>query len=1404
MVPTSSNPRDTMSPDQKGQSRSISASFSRPGSTIDDLMARLNSPNPNPVPPTVSSPFGPPGGLPGMGNGSAMTPPPPHGGQLGGYPSGLYSPAAGLGGMLSPASRGAPSPLHGGSSSMPGAGTPGLPGNENRQSQLLDLLRNAGQSPSGSSPAATPMHQAPPANMYQPYVIGHGQPPQLHQQHSFSHHHPAMQQNNSFSGAPSTGLNRVASPTYGLSAGAGNHQAQSLLAALINGSSTPVSSVPQPEIPFAIHQPVIVDEQVPSSVPNPAPAPAASGQTSAQDQVPEISRVDTFGNSSKEVSDSDQIETRPEQPPAVAQISATETKREPKPEISLATRNDISAAGSETTVSSDVSKKTFFSAFVSPFDAFDAPVPVSDSGSNVSAKKKNKKEKAVKDASQTPAAAESTSIAKTDVQAAQQVQKNAAPKTELTQSSSAAEAPSVPAPSSSASTSKKAAKQAEIPVVYRASAFVDPSRTTNAGTIPSADYTFDVSEPHLESLAHVDKPFEERRVSNIRTHVMTTGLSAGSILKAGVNLLAYALPKGKARIVNQDTAESTLVTLQSSDAAAPLNVIDLAVTDEWVVLLGHDGSFGIWRVDVGEEARALVSERAFFYAAKGGKLVPQRVELLASNGETSLIIMSEDAVFSGSIETLTRTKETDLSKMMEVKYEVSHPRLVDLDVSIERKQFAVVERSGNFALYNISNPEPIVQGVYRVPEGTWATSARIVNSNVLIGSSRGEFSLVSTQTSGSEASVEISKITFSDHGMTINPEKALWMKPRFNAKEGLLWIVSFSRASVFIIKYKEPKSGNNGSLRRRAFRKLLEIPLEALGDFTLDPCDSASFFYKDPKGFSQASVAKHLLELLEESAEEDVDESEDIQAEEEHKESAAVEPSGEAEQHLSSRDMGFEDSAKALDANVVAAIQQDAQQADLVEPLTVNQDVASNKPGSGLGDVDLARQETEIRTQLSTANTIDMPSDLSSANLSQLRSSIAQEVKQSLTTQLTAFSINQLDEIRAIRRDLMAQEVERQQTLVTLVTDVIDRDVKDMMQRIVSEQLEEKVVPLIADTLQRQTAHAFNSTIPAQINAALQDTVLSQVERSLIPHLGRTFTATLSPIVERNVRALIADTLVPKFMGGVDVISDELSGAIHREMLEVRKDVLVEQSAQLKASEAMIESMTSSMMLLISQVKDLSEQVKELKLSQARPPQAAPLPVAVPSMPPQMASAPPVLPTPQTLPTIPQQPTQVVPPRPVVAPGPPQVAGPNSTLSAQQPEEEFLNALMTMGDDELIRFVTSRVNRIPEYLPGPGQGTCPLSQQVLLTMIHRLSKAMAPLPTASHEYQVLLQWIVRTAYLIDGKATDIADFFGPVRSALAADYQALIAQYAHQQDRTPATVQAVRMMNQVLQVLGSK
>ncbi|KAJ9097539.1 hypothetical protein QFC19_006713 [Naganishia cerealis] len=1395
--------------DPGAQPRALSTSFSRPGSTIDDLMARFSSPNPNPAPPAMSSPFS---AAHHHGNGSAISPPP----GIAGYAPSMFSPAMGLAGMMPPAMHGGPAPY----GSLNGAAAPGTQAGEGRQSQLLDLLRNAGQTPVLPPPTAPAFSQTPSSShLYQQFGLGNGQPPQLTQHQSYSHPHPAMQHNNSFSGLPSTGLNRVVSPTQGLSAGAGTNQAQNLLAALINGSSTPVPPAPaQQESPFSISQPVIVDQQAPP------PAEQPSG----------IARADTFGNLPKTTT-SDPTDTTTTDLPASARSPSPVAKVEEHAQTSTTI---TSVPASETTTgltnaATEPPKTTLFSSFVSPFDAFDSAPTFVSGAEGPSSKKKNKKDKPVKVADKTDRA---VSADAKGIKAAPSKQVS-----ESTEDKAKATKASVPAPAStgksqsiassnanSLPSAKKPTKQDDIPVVYRSSAFIDTSRTITAGTIPSAEYLYDMSESHIDSLVHIAKPYEERRISNIKTQVMATGLSNGSVLKASEKLLAYVLPKGKARVVNQDTAENTLISLPlSSDNSQPA-IVDMALTDEWVVLLGEDGSFGVWRVDTGPNGQSLKCDFNSYQCPPSGSKAPtvKRIHLAQGVAGATLWLMSDEEIFWVNMEIFVDQEDNWLD-YTEGHVPSSHTGLVDFDISsrgipYEKQRIAAVTRSGNFVVFSSDTEQPVIHGVHRPADGTWVTSIRILGENVLIGSSEGEFDLVAVQasTSGSVAPI-LSKLIFKDHIKSINPEQALWMKPRVNAKEHLLWIVSFARASVFAIKYRDIKITDH---KQRAFTTILEFPLEPLGDFALDPCDPASFFFKDPKGFSQASVPKHLLALLEDSDEEDFDESDEV-------EEPVAEPANKrevgqdrVELNLIKDDTDIIKSAKALDNNAADAISQDAESAQLPQSLTANKDLAMNKPGSGIVDTDEARQESAFRTQPSTANpdTVEHENNLSSNtaafDLSMIQSSIADAMKESMTSQLSSFSAAQLNEVRAIRHDLVTQETERQQTLVTLINDVIERDVKNSLQQIISNQIDKKVIPLVAETLRQQTANAFSSQIPAQINSALQDTVLSQVERSLIPHLGRTFTATLSPIVERNVRALISDNLIPRFVESVDSISDELSTAIHREMLEVRKDVLVEQSTQLKSAEAMIQSMAASMKTLIGQVSDLSDQVKELKALQAQAQMQSRGSRASftlqESMPQPSASGPAPLPpisTPQTLPTASQQ-HSVVAPRPVGIAGPlaqtnvPNVPPPatRSDSSLAGAEEEFLNALMTMSDAELIGFIMSKSDKTQVYLPAPGQQPSPLSQQVLLTMIHRLTKAMTPLPTATVEYQTLLQWIHRTAYLIDGKQPDIRDFFEPVKRALTSDYQALIDRYAQQNDRTPATVHAVQAMVQIVQILASK
>ena len=407
--------------------------------------------------------------------------------------------------------------------------------------------------------------------------------------------------------------------------------------------------------------------------------PAADPDNShPTEQSHALARADTFGIP-KQDSVSAQEDIKADSTPAPAQTSTTAAEETLKTAESQGSKDPTAVPASESNESSETSKKTFFSAFVSPFDAFEtgpaaapaAPVPASESVSSTgtAAKKKSKKEKAAKNAEKVSilaAAHETSAVGPAPIEASKKPEPSQKAKV-------VKENASTPSPSSAIAPPKKAAKPEDIPVIYRSSAFVDESRTTTPFEIPSTDYIFDVSQPHVESLVHEPKRFEERRISNIRTHVMTHGLGAASLLRAGTNALVYVLPKGKARIVNQDTAASALVTLQSSETSSPINVVDLAVTDEWVVLLGEDGSFGIWAIDLLEEDSSIFSERVFFYSAEQGGLAPRRVELTRSGQADVLMVMTESLVFSVEVEKLNKSDRQSLVDKMNVRYESSHP-----------------------------------------------------------------------------------------------------------------------------------------------------------------------------------------------------------------------------------------------------------------------------------------------------------------------------------------------------------------------------------------------------------------------------------------------------------------------------------------------------------------------------------------------------------------------------------------------------------------------------------------------------------------------------------------------------------------------------------------------------------
>jgi hypothetical protein len=113
--------------------------------------------------------------------------------------------------------------------------------------------------------------------------------------------------------------------------------------------------------------------------------------------------------------------------------------------------------------------------------------------------------------------------------------------------------------------------------------------------------------------------------------------------------------------------------------------------------------------------------------------------------------------------------------------------------------------------------------------------------------------------------------------------------------------------------------------------------------------------------------------------------------------------------------------------------------------------------------------------------------------------------------------------------------------------------------------------------------------------------------------------------------------------------------------------------------------------------------------------------------------------------------------------------GPAPSIPNEDVEETFFTALQNPDDQQLMRFVFTHWSNTPQYLPDPGR-PAPLSQAVLLTMIHRvslpagvcasirdyrlnpsfqLSKCLNGNQTASEPFQLSLSWILRAAKLID-------------------------------------------------------
>jgi len=299
-----------------------------------------------------------------------------------------------------------------------------------------------------------------------------------------------------------------------------------------------------------------------------------------------------------------------------------------------------------------------------------------------------------------------------------------------------------------------------------------------------------------------------------------------------------------------------------------------------------------------------------------------------------------------------------------------------------------------------------------------------------------------------------------------------------------------------------------------------------------------------------------------------------------------------------------------------------------------------------------------------------------------------------------------------------------------------------------------------------------NMALPIEIERLL-------VRPDVASHVARTFSSQVTPIIERHVKEAITKTLIPAYSQQSQAMHQDLSREIHAEILNVKKEIITWQSEALKGQEAIIRDMEQT-------IKQLSEQVKFLGLNmpssyhpnvrnspgptsnptipaQQMPPphlRQGGMPVAQPQMyasnaPASFAQAPPLSNTSWYTSNVP-------PPHSNLPPAQQQQQNPQVVRDTNSQEEDwdevYLRVLGTQESRQL-RELLGRSN--PDVIM-PLNSAGPLSQAVILTLIHRIAAAVGDISPVDDFFKSGLWWMQRAISVLNANDPLISPYVGRV------------------------------------------
>ncbi|KZT69035.1 hypothetical protein DAEQUDRAFT_757242 [Daedalea quercina L-15889] len=944
---------------------------------------------------------------------------------------------------------------------------------------------------------------------------------------------------------------------------------------------------------------------------------------------------------------------------------------------------------------------------------------------------------------------------------------------------------------------------------------------------------FDVSQP----LEEIQAPHDAVKTTAIALVKVDATFLPGTTIGA-THWVAYAMTKGRVRVISRSSGDRTLLQLPPPFPPQAA-VSDMSVHGNRLAGVTSDGGFVVWELpevitdDVPGEIMLCV-EPTDVGSLHAVKWHPQEPDLVAVASEKTVFLINiPDAAHAFSSEPIP---QAELHRVAQT-FSVSSP-IVAIDFDVPRSALATISEDGTLTMWNINDRLPFWS--HRIRGDDIPSSLTFVENGVVIGRKNGTI----FQLLGIMGRHVLSTAKFVNS--VEDPE--MFGHVSYDSRIQTLWVANNRRDSMFALRIafdnSAPSPVGEDTGKGAYFDQVLEFrgprptihfviltaDADPTGEEGLAACNAAKVppgelalvaFSVHATGVDQVLIRSEWFNsaLTSAPARFPVYLPPQSQAAE-VKQRPGIPP-------LLTGGSIVQQAPPPQFMNVNAVRRPTPPSEDVEgdhsrdESGRLQEPKGKNTRGKNVGWKD--KEKDDGKEKEGKARGGD-PAILNESPLGVALTKEMRKVEENLHTRIGRLIGKELDKqhqrLEDARAHEQAEDFARQEKILKLISTELSKNTTRVVEMAVKNEVQNSVLPSLENITKTEVKAALGNQISKGLSDSFKQNLPTEIERMLLRpevsnQIARNVSNAVTPVVERQVKETVSKNLLQAYQQQSGLMHQELSREIRNEIMGLKQDVKNWQDAAFRTQENMIRELEQTVRSLADQMRVLNHNSvapsrtspsgtgnqSQGTLSQLLRQQTLPPPVSQPPYSGQHGSFQgPQMPASMHQPWFNQNIAAPQASHPTAPPLLPPQQQPLRTSPPTQTEEWDDTYLAVLGTQDVrqLRELLARSN--PEVVM-PLKGSGPLSQAVVLTLVHRLSSIVGETSPLDESFKVSMWWLQRAASTLN-----TADpLISPYVTRVLPSVQQMLNTTKQRLNIIPGPpIEATRTISDIQDILGRK